>query len=379
MIDLPPFRLETFFSDWESYARYNIAQSDAETMTVDEILALATPEEREAFGAMRLSYPPAWGTDALRGAVAATYETVDADHVLCFSGAEEAIFWCMEDLMGPGDHAIVTVPNYQSMESVAIATGAEVTAAVLDPANGWAFDLYELRAQLRPTTKVIAVNFPNNPTGATLDEATFRALVDLCDERGIRLFSDEVYRGLEVEGSMPALPQAADISPTALSLNVMSKAYGLSGLRIGWVASQDKEQLARLEKRKHFTSICNAGPSEHLATIVLRNAQAVRDRNRAIIAGNLPLFREFFSERWAGLFEWEQPQGGCVSYPRYLGPGSTEEFCHKLLVEAGVCVLPPSIYQSALAPMPADHFRMGVGHRVSGAALEVFDDYLSKL
>ncbi len=379
MIDLPPFRLETFFSDWESYARYNIAQSDAETMTVDEILALATPEEREAFGAMRLSYPPAWGTDALRAAVAATYETVDADHVLCFSGAEEAIFWCMEDLMGPGDHAIVTVPNYQSMESVAIATGADVTAAVLDPANGWAFDLDELRAQLRPTTKVIAVNFPNNPTGATLDEATFRALVDLCDERGIRLFSDEVYRGLEVEGSMPALPQAADISPTALSLNVMSKAYGLSGLRIGWVASQDKEQLARLEKRKHFTSICNAGPSEHLATIVLRNARAVRDRNRAIIAGNLPLFREFFSERWAGLFEWEQPQGGCVSYPRYLGPGSTEEFCHKLLVEAGVCVLPPSIYQSALAPMPADHFRMGVGHRVSGAALEVFDDYLSKL
>ena len=379
MIDLPPFRLETFFSDWESYARYNIAQSDAETMTVDEILALATPEEREAFGAMRLSSPPAWGTDALRAAVAATYETVDADHVLCFSGAEEAIFWCMEDLMGPGDHAIVTVPNYQSMESVAIATGADVTAAVLDPANGWAFDLDELRAQLRPTTKVIAVNFPNNPTGATLDEATFRALVDLCDERGIRLFSDEVYRGLEVEGSMPALPQAADISPTALSLNVMSKAYGLSGLRIGWVASQDKEQLARLEKRKHFTSICNAGPSEHLATIVLRNARAVRDRNRAIIAGNLPLFREFFSERWAGLFEWEQPQGGCVSYPRYLGPGSTEEFCHKLLVEAGVCVLPPSIYQSALAPMPADHFRMGVGHRVSGAALEVFDDYLSKL
>jgi aspartate/methionine/tyrosine aminotransferase len=379
MIDLPPFRLETFFSDWESYARYNIAQSDAETMTVDEILALATPEEREAFGAMRLSYPPAWGGDALRAAVAATYETVDADHVLCFAGAEEAIFWCMEDLMGAGDHAIVTVPNYQSMESVAIATGADVTAAVLDPANGWAFDLDELRAQLRPTTRVIAVNFPNNPTGASLDEATFRALVDLCDERGIRLFSDEVYRGLEVEGSMPALPQAADISPTALSLNVMSKAYGLSGLRIGWVASQDREQLARLEKRKHFTSICNAGPSEHLATIVLRNAQAVRDRNRAIIAENLPLFRGFFSERWAGLFEWEQPQGGCVSYPRYLGPGSTEEFCHKLLVEAGVCVLPPSIYQSALAPMPADHFRMGVGHRVSGAALDVFDDYLSKL
>jgi aspartate/methionine/tyrosine aminotransferase len=284
----------------------------------------------------------------------------------------------MEDLIGPGDHAIVTVPNYQSMESVAIATGADVTPAVLDATNGWAFDLEDLRRQLRPTTRLIAVNFPNNPTGATPDEATFRALVELCDERGIRLFSDEVYRGLEVEGSRPALPQAADISPTALSLNVMSKAYGLSGLRIGWLASQDRDLLARLEKRKHFTSICNAGPSEHLATIVLRNAEKVKARNRAIVSENLPLFRAFFAERWSDLFEWEQPQGGCVSYPRYLGPEGAEVFCRTLLLEAGVCVLPPSIYQSALAEMPADRFRMGIGHSVSGAALEVFDDYLAR-
>jgi aspartate/methionine/tyrosine aminotransferase len=378
MIDLPEFRLEVFFSVWESYATYNIAQSDAETMTVAEVLAYGTPEEREAFQNIRLSYPPAWGTDELRAAVAATYDSVDAEHVLSFSGAEEAIFWGMEELIGPGDHAIVTVPNYQSMESVAIATGADVSAAVLDPANEWALDLDALRSQIRPNTRLIAVNFPNNPTGATPDEATFRALVGLCDERGIQLLSDEVYRGLEVEGSRPALPQAADISPTALSLNVMSKAYGLSGLRIGWLACQNRDLLARLEKRKHFTSICNAGPSEHLATIALRNAEKVRQRNRAIISANLPLFHEFFSVRWGELFEWEQPQGGCVSFPRYLGPGSTEDFCHKLLLDAGVCVLPPSIYQSALAEMPADRFRMGVGHRVSGAALEVFDDYLNK-
>ena len=378
MIDLPEFRLEVFFSVWESHAKYNIAQSDAETMTVAEVLSYGTDADREAFANIRLSYPPAWGGEELRAAVAATYDTVDAEHVLCFSGAEEAIFWGMEDLIAPGDHAIVTVPNYQSMESVAIATGADVSAAVLDPGNHWAFDLEALRAQVRPNTRLIAANFPNNPTGATPDEATFRALVELCDERGIQLFSDEVYRGLEVEGSMPALPQAADISPRALSLNVMSKAYGLSGLRIGWLACQNRDLLARLEKRKHFTSICNAGPSEHLAAIVLRSADKVRARNRAIISENLPLFRELFTERWGELFEWEQPQGGCVSYPRYLGPEGAEAFCHKLLLDAGVCVLPPSIYQSALAEMPADRFRMGVGHRVSGAALEVFDDYLSR-
>jgi aspartate/methionine/tyrosine aminotransferase len=258
-----------------------------------------------------------------------------------------------------------------------MATGAEVTGVVLDAGNDWAFDLDEVVKALRPSTRLIAVNFPNNPTGAVADEATFRGLVELCDERGVRLFSDEVYRGLEVEGSRP-LPQAADISPTAISLNVMSKAYGLSGLRIGWVASQDHDILERLERRKHYTTICNAGPSELLATIALRNAERIKARNRAIIAENLPVFREFFVDTWGEWFEWRRPQGGCVSYPRYLGPGSCEEFCRTLLLEEGVCVLPPSIYASQLAEVPSDHFRMGVGHRDPGPALEVFESFLRR-
>jgi aspartate/methionine/tyrosine aminotransferase len=376
MIDLPVFRLEAFFSKWDPLLKYNIAQSDAETMTVGEVLALGSDEDREAFRDLPLGYPLGWGANELRAAIAATYETVDAEHTLVFAGAEEAIFWAMEELLRPGDHAIVTVPNYQSMESVTIATGADVTGVMLDPANEWALDLDDVRKAVRPTTKLIAVNFPNNPTGATPDETTFRGLVELCDERGITLFSDEVYRGLEVGGSRP-LPQAADISPTALSLNVMSKAYGLSGLRIGWVACQDHEVLERLERRKHYSTICNAGPSELLATIVLQHADEVRARNQAIIAENLPLYREFFVERWGELFDWKRPQGGCVSFPRYLGSGSCEDFCHELLVQKGVCVLPPSIYSSELCEVPAEHFRVGVGHRDPGRALEVFDEFLS--
>jgi len=375
MIDLPIFRLEAFFSTWDPLLKHNIAQSDAETMTVGEILALGTDEDRESFMGLSLGYPLGWGANELREAIASTYETIDWEHTLAFSGAEEAIFWAMEEFLQPGDHAIVTVPNYQSMESVTIATGADVTGVMLDPGNDWALDLEDLRRAVRPNTRMIAVNFPNNPTGAVPDEATFRGLVELCDERGIRLFSDEVYRGLEVEGSVP-LPQAADISPTALSLNVMSKAYGLSGLRIGWVASRDHGALERLERRKHYSTICNAGPSELLSTIALRNADAIRTRNQAIIAENLPLYREFFVERWGGLFDWQRPQGGCVSFPRYTGPGTCEDFCRELLMQKGVCVLPPSIYESALCPVPTDRFRMGVGHRDPGLALEAFDEFL---
>ena len=124
--------------------------------------------------------------------------------MLVFAGAEEALFWALQELVGPGDHAVVTVPNYQSMETVTLATGAEVSGLALDPAAGWALDLDALAALLRPATRLIAVNFPNNPTGALPDPATWDALLALCDERGMRLFSDEVYRGLEPDG-VPAL------------------------------------------------------------------------------------------------------------------------------------------------------------------------------
>jgi aspartate/methionine/tyrosine aminotransferase len=121
--------------------------------------------------------------------------------VLSFAGAEEALFWAMQELVGPGEHAVVTVPNYQSMETVTLATGADVDGLVLRPEDGWALDLDALKQLLRPTTRLVAVNFPNNPTGALPDRHTFGKLVTLCEERGIRLFSDEVFRGLELDPS----------------------------------------------------------------------------------------------------------------------------------------------------------------------------------
>jgi len=369
---LPDFRLEVYLGKWEFAARHHLTASDAQTLSVAEVLG---PEGVEELAALPLGYTPTWGTDALREAIAATYETVEPDDVLVFAGAEEAMFWALQELAGAGGHAIVTVPNYQSMESLPVATGAAVSGLPLRPEDGWALDLDALAALVRPETTLVAVNFPNNPTGALPEPDTWAALVALCDERGIRLFSDEVYRGLEPDGTA-SLPQAADVSATAVSLGVMSKAYGLPGLRIGWLACRDRALLERLETRKHYTSICNPAPSELIATYALRRGAEITARNRAIIARNLPVFDAFFAEH-ADLFVWEAPQAGCVCFPRYLGADGVEAFCHDLVEEAGVVLLPASIYASELGDVPADRFRIGVGRADPEPALEAFGAFLA--
>jgi len=368
---LPDFRLEVYLGKWEFAARHHLTASDAQTLTVREVLG---PEGMEELARLPLGYTPTWGSEALREEIAATYDALGPEDVLAFAGAEEAMFWAMQELAGAGDHAIVTLPNYQSMESVPLATGAAVSGLPLDPGAGWALDLDALAALIRPETRLVAVNFPNNPTGALPDPATWAALTELCAERGIVLFSDEVYRGLEPAGTAP-LPQAADLDPAAVSMGVMSKAYGLPGLRIGWLASRDRALLERLETRKHFTSICNAAPSELIATAALRRGPEIRARNRAIIDANLPVFDAFFA-RWEDRFAWEHPQAGCVCFPRYLGPDGVEAFCHDLVEQAGVVLLPASLYASALGDVPADRFRIGVGRSDPEPALDALDGWL---
>lgn len=160
---MPPFRLESYFSRWEFAARHHLTASDAQTLTVSELLGYGTDDDRGQFDELALGYTPTWGTARLREAIAGTYQRCSPDDVLVFAGAEEAIFWSMQVLAGPGDHVIVTAPNYQALETIPITTGAEVTGVLLDEASGWRLDLVQVRAALRPNTRVIAVNFPTTP------------------------------------------------------------------------------------------------------------------------------------------------------------------------------------------------------------------------
>jgi aspartate/methionine/tyrosine aminotransferase len=372
---LPDFRLETYFSKWEFAARYHLTASDAQTISLPELLTLADQDGRARWESLQLGYTETRGLPALRESIAATYDHVAADEILCFAGAEEALYLAMQVLLDPGDHAVVLTPNYQAAETVPLSI-CEVTGVALRPEDNWALDLEALTAALRPTTRLVSVNFPNNPTGAVPDKDTWRALAQLCDERGIHLFSDEVYRGLELDRDT-TLPQAADLSPTALSLNVLSKAYGLPGLRIGWIACRDRSVLDRLERAKHYTSICNSGPSEILGLIALRAGNKLLEKNRRIIADNLLSFNEFFSRR-PDLFRRQEPQGGCVAFPRYLGPNGVESMCTELVEGAGVLLLPASIYRSSLTATPTDRFRVGVGRSGPQEALEAWAVWLDK-
>ena len=173
------------------------------------------------------------------------------------------------------------------------------------------------------------------------------------------------------------MPQVADVYEKGLSLNVMSKAYGLPGLRIGWIAGQDTALLEKLERFKHYLTICNSGPSEILSLIALKARDKILLKNNKLIFDNLNKLDNFFLE-FPNTFEWKRPDGGAVAYPKYIGPGSTDQFCQDLLEETGIMILPPRIYKSELLDAPQDRFRIGFGRSGMDEMLDIFYHYLKK-
>lgn len=371
-MNLPPFELERFFARWEFEASHVLCASDIEGWRLPDLVALADDECQALWQTLSLGYTESLGHPLLRKEIASLYDGVSPDEVVTFAGAEEAIFLTMTALLGPGDHAVVTWPGYQSLYEVARAAGADVTLLPLDEADGWALDLDALRRALRPNTRLIVTNFPHNPTGALPGRATFDALVALANEAGAVLFSDEVYRLLEFD-ERDRLPAAVEVSPSALSVGVMSKAWGLAGLRVGWLASHDAGLLARIAAAKDYTTICSAAPSEVLALVALRARETVLARNRQIVLNNLPLLDAFFARRPE--FAWTRPRAGTVAFPRLAGPGaSASQFADELVRETGVLILPGDVYG-----YPGDrHFRLGFGRTNLPDALDRLENFAQR-
>ena len=359
-MQLPDFRLETYFSEWEFTAKHHLTASDAEAMHLPDLLAMGSVAQRDSFENMWLGYTETWGAPDLRVAIANTYAAVDARQVLCFAGASEGIFAANHVLLDSDDHAIVVTPNYQSHETLPSAI-CEATGIPLDPDDDWSLDIDQVSDAIRPNTRLITINFPHNPTGAILPEDRYEALIELCRHHGIYILHDEIFNGLGPTGTQH-LPFIADRYERGLSLNVTSKALGLPALRIGWIASQDRDVLERMERLKHYLSICNSGPSERLAIIALANRQRLLDRNCGIVDENLPKWDAFFA-RYPDLFEWSRPHGSCMGFPRYLGEDGVEDFCRRLVEQSGVFLLPSSIYRTELGLNITDRFRLGYGRR----------------
>ena len=366
-MEIPPFRIEQFYAVHEFTARYMLSSSDAESVAVADLLALE-PDAAERLLSQRLGYTESAGAPELRAAIAGIYETADPSDVAVVSAAEEGIFTAYHALLRPGDHAVVETPCYESALQVARSAGAEVTPWQRSAANGWAHDLDALERALRPGTKLVYINTPHNPTGSQMPFEVLDRVVELCAERRAWLFCDEVYRELEHDPGR-RLPAACDLYDKALSLGSMSKTYGLPGLRLGWLASRDRDALAKIVDLKHYTTICSSAPSEFLSALALRHRHTLADRNRSIVLENLPLL-DAFLDRHADRLSWTRPAAGPIGFPLVHDVADTTHFCDQVVAATGVLLLPGAVYDEP------DHIRMGFGRLNMPEALDRFESWL---
>ena len=365
---IEPFLLERYFAKHEFSARHLLSSSDCEALSMAELLALADAESRRLWKDLRLGYTETPGHPALRESIAATYRSIGPDNILVVV-PEEGIFLLMQALLKPGDHVVCTFPGYQSLYEVARAIGCEVTLWEPDEAQGWHFSVARLQGLLRDTTRLVVVNFPHNPTGYLPSGADFAALVDSVRHQGAYLLSDEMYRCLELDPAA-RLPAGCDVYERAISLSGLSKAYGLPGLRIGWVAARDAGILDRMSALKDYTTICNSAPSEILALMALRSRERILNRQQALIHRNIDLLDAFF-QRYAERFSWNRPIGGSICFPRLLEAENSCAFCETLIQETGIMLVPSRMFSYG-----DRHVRIGFGRESLPEVLGRFTDYL---
>ena len=366
-VDVSPFRIERYYARYEFTTRYMLSSSDCESRTIAELLELE-PDAHERLLETWCGYTESPGSPELREAIAALYERIDPDEVIVTSCAEEGIFLLYHALLGPGDHAIVEAPCYESALELARRTGAEVTPWRRRYEDGWAHDLDALAALIRPDTRVLYVNQPHNPTGTLMNRATFARIADLARANALALFGDEVYRELEHDPAI-RLPAACEVDARAVSLGSISKSYGLPGLRLGWLVTRDAALRESIMRWKDYTTICSSAPSEVLTAVALRHRDVLLDRNLGIVARNLPLLDEFFS-RHCDTFDWVRPTASPIGFPRVTAVGDVDRFCERL-ARVGVLLLPGSVYDER------GHVRVGFGRANLPEALDVLESGLA--
>ena len=366
-MQITPFRIEEYMGKYEFAARFLLSSSDAESVTIEELLSLE-PGAHDAFLKHWCGYTEAPGAPWLREVLANIYSSIHPDQLLVVSAAEEAIFLFCHALLTPQDHAIVETPCYESALTVPKSTGAAVSEWKRKPENGWAHDLSALESLIRPNTRALYINTPHNPTGLLMRPEIFRGVLDLAAKHGIYVFSDEVYRELEHDPSK-RLPAACDHYDRALSLGSVSKTYGLPGLRLAWLASRDTAFLQKLISLKYYTTICSSAPSEFLTALAFRHRQKFIDRNLRIVLRNLPQLSAFFS-RHADLFDWTPPDASTIGFACFKPQRDVHDFCETLVREAGVLLLPGTVYDEPR------HIRFGYGRKNMPESLAQLESYL---
>ncbi|MGD0308743.1 MAG: aminotransferase class I/II-fold pyridoxal phosphate-dependent enzyme [Acidobacteriota bacterium] len=339
---LDKFEMERLQSTWENRVKYNLSESSVHPMSPRELVP--DPEFLERLMDAPLIYNQSNGTDELRSAIAAFYPGATLDHVEVTNGGSEANFVSIYSMLEPGDEVVIILPNYQQIWGLINSFGMAVKPVRLHEELAWAPDLAELEAAVSPRTRMIVVCNPNNPTGAILTAGEMDAMVRMASKCGAWILADEIYQGSERSGlTTPTFWGKYD---RVIITNGLSKAYGLPGLRIGWIVAP-KDIIAKTWSYHDYTSIAPGTLSDTLACIAFTPAGRARclERTRDICRKNFPLFRSWM-ESHGSLLRMVEPKAGAIAYVRYDLPVNSTTIVERLLKEKSVLVV------------PGDHFGM---------------------
>lgn len=337
MTGFTTFELERWQSTWENRVKWNLSESGVHPMTVRELLALAGAPADEVLD-VRLGYSQSNGTDALRARIAALYPGATPDHVEVTAGSAEANFVACWRLAAPGATVAVTVPNYFQTWGMALNLGARVAEIPLREELGWQPDPEDVERAVRPGTALVVVTNPQNPTGARWSEESLALVVDRARAAGAWLLADEVYTGAERDGRIT--PTLWGRYEKVIAVGGLSKAYGLPGLRIGWIVAPPG--LAEEFWARHdYTTIGPTGTSDRLATLALEPAVRAKilARTRGILNANLPLL-----ETWLGRFgdrvRWTAPAAGAICWVKHRARAAGPALVETIRRAAGVLLVP---------------------------------------
>ena len=334
-----PFLVEEWMNAYETRARFNIAETCVDSVSLDELWRLSGTDGgafwRE-FGGKRLTYGDIEGSPALREGICGLYRTIRPECVIPTHGAAGANHHVFYSLIGPGDHVVSVMPTYQQLYSIPESFGADVSVLRLREENGYLPDPDELRRLVRPDTRMIVLNNPNNPTGALMGGELLREIVGIAGRAGAYLLCDEVYRHLTQRDVWSE--SVADLYEKGISVGSMSKVFSLAGLRLGWIATRDREAIRACMSHRDYDLISCGMIDERVAAVALGARDALLDRNRRIVRENLTALDAWI--RGEPRLRYVKPEAGTTALIRYDHPLDSYAFCRRLLEETGAFVTP---------------------------------------
>ena len=335
------FEMERMQSTWENVVDYNLSESGVHSLTLEELL---NPEEVKEIMTQVLGYSQTNGTPELRAEIAKLYPGASIEQILFTAGSSEANFLLMWSNIEPGDEAIFMAPNYMQMWGLMRGFGAKVKPLYLRESLNWAPDLDELKKLVTKKTKIITVTNPNNPTGAVLSQEAMDTIVNLAQKVGAWIVADEVYQG--AERNRVTTPSFWGKYDKVFVVNGLSKAYGLPGLRVGWIVGPEAA-IMRTWPYHDYTTISPSILSDTLARMVLRadNREKILKRTRDILNKNYPVLESWLKKQ-EGIFHFIPPQAGAICFARYNLKMNSTELVEKLIQEKSVLIV------------PGDHFMM---------------------